>query len=218
MHCLLLHWLLDLDPQSDGTESFHTATPTARSNKMHIYWRQIDPPVNWAQMPCILLHPLLDLVKCIYIEGRWTPSQLSTDALYAATPTTRSRLPSQLSTDALHTATPTARYSTMYIYRRQMKPPSQLSTDASLTATPTARYSTMHIYRRQMDPHSHSSIDALHTSTPTARSNAMHLYIEGSWTPSQSSIDALHTVTLTARSRPPQSIKHRCLAYYYTHC
>ena len=62
----------------------------------------LDPPVNQAQMPCIPLHPLLDIVQGIYIEGRWTPSQSSTDAL--------------------HTGTPTARFSTMHIYRRQMDP------------------------------------------------------------------------------------------------
>ena len=27
--------------------------------------REIDLPVNQTQMPCILLHPLLDLVQCI---------------------------------------------------------------------------------------------------------------------------------------------------------
>ena len=83
-------------------------------------------------MPFIPLHPLLDLVQCIYIDGRWTPSQLSIDDL--------------------HTGTPTARSSTMHIYRRQIDPPSQLIIDALHTGTPTARSSTMHIYRRQMDP------------------------------------------------------------------
>ena len=103
-------------------------------------------------MPCIPLHPLLDLVQCIYIEGRWTPNQLSTDAL--------------------HTATPTARSSTMHIYSRQMNPPGQLSIDALYTTTTTARSSTMHICRRQMDPHSQLSIDALYTITPTGRSRS----------------------------------------------
>ena len=44
---------------------------------MHIYIdrerREIDPPVNRAQRPCILLPQLLDLVQCIKIEGRLTP-------------------------------------------------------------------------------------------------------------------------------------------------
>ena len=71
-------------------------------------------------MPCIPLHPLLDVVQCIYIEGRWTPSQLSIDALHTTTPTARSRPPSQSSTDVLYTTTPTARCSTMHIYRNQM--------------------------------------------------------------------------------------------------
>ena len=70
-------------------------------------------------MPCILLFPLLDLVQCIYIEGRWIPSQSSIDAL--------------------HITTPTARYSTMHIYRRQTDPPSQLSTDTLHTTTLTGR-------------------------------------------------------------------------------
>ena len=30
-----------------------------------------SPLVNQAQMPCIPLHQLLDLVQCIYIEDRW---------------------------------------------------------------------------------------------------------------------------------------------------
>ena len=47
-------------PSQLSTDALHTATPTARSG----------PPVNQAQMPCILLHPLLDLGQCIYIEGR----------------------------------------------------------------------------------------------------------------------------------------------------
>ena len=55
------------------------------------------PPMNQAEIPCILLHPLLDIVQCIYIEGRWTPP-----------------------VNQAWTATPTARYSTMHIYRRQM--------------------------------------------------------------------------------------------------
>ena len=42
----------------------------------------MDPPVNQAQRPCIPLH-------CIYKyterEGRWTPSQSSTEALHTAT-------------------------------------------------------------------------------------------------------------------------------------
>ena len=34
----------------------------------------IGPPQSsQAHMPCIPLHPLLDLGQCIYIEGRWTP-------------------------------------------------------------------------------------------------------------------------------------------------
>ena len=69
-------------------------------------------------MPCIPLHPLLNLGQCIYIEDRWTPSQLSIDALN--TITLYVALPGQSSTDALHTATPTARFQTMHIYRRQM--------------------------------------------------------------------------------------------------
>ena len=92
----------------------------------------MDPPVNQGQMLCILLHPLLDIVQCIYIEGRWVPSQLSIDAL--------------------HTATPTARYITMHIYRGADGSPSQSSTDALDTVTCTDRSSTIPIYRRQMDP------------------------------------------------------------------
>ena len=65
-----------LPPSQLSTDALHTATPTARSRTMHIYRRQMDPPVNPAQMPSILLHPLLDLGQCIYIEGSWTP-QLS---------------------------------------------------------------------------------------------------------------------------------------------
>ena len=49
----------------------------------------------------------------------------------------------------------------------------------------------------QMDLPSQSSTDALHTTTPTARSSTMHIY---------------------RRQMNPQSIKHRCLAYCYTHC
>ena len=37
---------------------------------LHIYIEGRDPPVNQAQRLCILLHLLLDLVQCIYIEGR----------------------------------------------------------------------------------------------------------------------------------------------------
>ena len=71
-----------------------------------------------------MVHPLLDLVQCTYIEGRWNPpSQLIIDALHTATPSARSIPPRHSSTDALHTTTPTARYSTMHIYRRQMDPP-----------------------------------------------------------------------------------------------
>ena len=70
--------------------ALHTATPTARYSTMHIYRRQMDPPViqvqmpciplhplldpdppvNQAYMPCIPLHPLLDMVQCIYIYRR----------------------------------------------------------------------------------------------------------------------------------------------------
>ena len=32
---------------------------------LYIYRRQMDPPVNRAQRPCIPLHALLDLVQCI---------------------------------------------------------------------------------------------------------------------------------------------------------
>ena len=95
---------------------------------MHIYRRADGHPQSIKHG---LPHTLLDIVQCIYMEGRWMPSQLSIDDL--------------------HTATPTARYSTMHIYRRQMNPPGQLSRDALHTATPIARYNTMHIYRRQMD-------------------------------------------------------------------
>ena len=88
-------------PSQSSIDTLHTATPTARSRTMHIYLRQMDlpvqssmdalntatpnilayhnaiwhrsSPVNRAQMSCILLQPLLDLVQCMYIEGRWTP-------------------------------------------------------------------------------------------------------------------------------------------------
>ena len=86
-------------------------------------------------MPCILLHPLQDLVQCIYIEGRWTPSQFSIDALHTTTPTARCRPPSQFSTDALHTATPTARSNTMHIYIEGRWTPSKFSIDAFHTTT-----------------------------------------------------------------------------------
>ena len=87
-----------MDPPSKlSTEALHTTTPSARSGTMHIYRREMDlpsqssteafhtttlpiyrdrkikemdPPVNQSQRPCIPLHPLRDLVQCIYIEGR----------------------------------------------------------------------------------------------------------------------------------------------------
>ena len=48
----------------------------------------MDPPFNRAQMPWILLHPLLDLGQCIYIyQADGDPaSQLSIDALNTTTP------------------------------------------------------------------------------------------------------------------------------------
>ena len=134
--------------------------------------------------------------------------------------------PSQLSTDALHTATPTATSRTMHIYRRQMDPPGQSSTDALHTTMPTATPGQC-IYKEGRWSSPVNQADALHTATPTARSKTMHIYrrqmdpplnqaqmpcillnpllhlgqciyIEGSWT--------------------PQSIEHRCLAYFYTYC
>ena len=56
---ILLHQLVYLDPSSQmTTDALHSTTPTARSSTMHIY-----------------------------IEGRWTIYQLSTDALPTATST-----------------------------------------------------------------------------------------------------------------------------------
>ena len=113
MPCIPLHPLLDIvqciyiegrcTPSQSSIDALHTTTPTARSRTMHTYRRQMDPPVNWAQMPYIPLHLLLDIVQCLYIEDRWTPQSIDTDAL--------------------HTTTHTARCSTMHIYRRQMDLP-----------------------------------------------------------------------------------------------
>ena len=117
MHTTTLHiyiYIREMDPppSQSSIEALHNGTPTPRYSTMHIYRREMDSPVNEAEalhtatptarsrppvyqayMPCILLHPLLDLVQCIYIEGRWTPSQLSIDALHTTTPTARSRPP-----------------------------------------------------------------------------------------------------------------------------
>ena len=140
-------------------------------------------------MPCTPLHLLLDLIKCLYIKGRWISPDLS-------------------STGTMHTTAHTARSSKLHIYGRQMDLPSQSSIYA------------LHIARKllYLDSSIQLSIYALHTTTPTARSNTMHTYRRQMDMPSQSSIDALHTTTATARCRSLQSIKHRCLAYHYTHC
>ena len=142
MPCILLHPLLDIvqciyiegrwTPHSQlSIDALHTATPTARCSTMHIYRRQMDThSANRAQMHCILLHPLLDLVQCIYIEGRWTPQSIT-------------------HIDALHTATPTARSSTMHIYiEGRLNPQTIKQKMPYILLHPTARYSTMHIYRR----------------------------------------------------------------------
>ena len=89
-----------------STEALHTTT-------LHIYIdrREMDPPVNQAQRPCILLH-------CIYIyiererEGRWTPQSIEHRGLaYCYTAYINiyrekgDGPPSQSSTEALHTTT-----------------------------------------------------------------------------------------------------------------
>ena len=173
-------------------------------------------------MPCIPLHPLLDLGQCIYIEGRWTPQSIKhrcieycyTKYISIAQCNPAQVLPSQLSTDVLHTVTLTARSRTMHIYRRQMDP--QSISHRCLAYCYTHCQIQDNAYLQKADgPPSQSAIDALNTIT-------LHIALL-----SQSSTDAQHTATLTARSRTmhiygrqmaPQSIKHRCLAYCYTHC
>ena len=84
LNIITLHVAL---PSQSRIDTLHTTKPSARSRTMHIYRMQLDPHVNQGQMPYILLHPLLDLGQCIYIEGRWTPiSKSSIDALNTATP------------------------------------------------------------------------------------------------------------------------------------
>ena len=118
------------------------------------------------QMPCIPLHPLVDLVQCIYIGGRWTPQSIKHRCL-------------------AYLYTHWQIQYNAYIQKAD-GPPSQSNIDALHTSTPTGRSSTMHIYRRQMD---HQVNQVQMPCTP------LHLLL----------------------ALDPQSIKHRCLAYCYTH-
>ena len=75
LNTITLHVAL---PSQLNTDALHTTTPTAWSRTMHVYIEGRWTPLIWAQMPCILLHPLLDLGQYIYIEGRWTPPIIGT--------------------------------------------------------------------------------------------------------------------------------------------
>ena len=191
------------------------------------------PPVNQAQMLCILLQPLLYLGQCIYIEGRWTPSQLSTDALHIVRPTARSRTMHiqrcQMDPQSIKHRCFAYCYTNCYIQdnayiQKEDGPPSQLSIDALHTATPTAISRTMHVYRMQMNPQSSKHICIEYCCTKYI---SIAQCYPAQVLPSQLSTDALHTATPTAGSRTmhtyrrqmnPQSFKHRCLACHYTHC
>ena len=84
----------------------------------------MDPPRSIGHMDA--LHTTTpnatSSTQCIYIEGRWTPSQLSTDSLHTTKTNAISRPSNQLITDALHFTSPIPRSGTMHIYRRQMHP------------------------------------------------------------------------------------------------
>ena len=154
-------------------DALHTTTPTAGSR----------PPVYQASMPCILLHPLLDIVQCIYIEGRWTPQSTEHRCLayhythcqiqyYAyiqmayGPPVNQEQMPCillqpllDLDPQSIELRWPSYSYTHCQIqYNAYIQkadgPPSQLSTNALHAATPTARSGTMHIYRWHMDPES----------------------------------------------------------------
>ena len=70
-----------------------------------------------------LLHQLLDLANCLYIEGRWDPCQSNIYALHIAIQPLYLVRSIQLSIDALQTTTPTVRSNVLHIYGRQMDPP-----------------------------------------------------------------------------------------------
>ena len=173
-------------PVQLSRDALHTTTPTARSRTMHTYRRQMDPTVNWASMPCIPLHPLLDLGQCIYIEGRWIN-------------------PSHLSIDDLHNTTPTARSRTVHIYRRQMDPPVNWAQMPCILLHPLldpgqclyieGRWTPQSIKHRCLEYH-YTSCGPPQSIEHRCSCILLHLlldlgqciYIEGRWTPSQSSI------------------------------
>ena len=136
-------------PSQSNIDAFNTATPNIIAQYNAIQHR--SSPVNRAQMPCILLHPLLHLGQCIYIEGIWTPQSIQHRCLaYCYTHC-------QIQDNAFIQKAdgPPFPHSikhriieycyTKYISIAQCNPaqvlPSQLSTDALHTSTPTARSS-----------------------------------------------------------------------------
>ena len=191
-------------------------------------------------MPCIPLHPLIDLGQCTYIKGRWTPQSSEhrcieyccTKYISIAQCNPAQVIPSQLSTDDLHTATPTAGSRTMHTYRRQMNPQSfkhrylayhythyQIQNNAYIQKADGSlsqfRRDALNTITLHMALLSQSSMDAQHTATLTARSRTMHIYIEGRW--NTQSIKHRYIEYHYISCGPPQSIEHRCLAYCYTH-
>ena len=157
----------------------------------------MDPPVNQTQMPCIPLHPLVDLVQCIYIEGRWTPQSIKHRCLaylythwqiqYNAYIQKADGPPSQSSIDALHSTTPTA----------SSRPP---------------------VYQAQMPCILlHPLVDLVQCIyiegkwTPQSVKERCLAYC---YNHSQMQYNAY----IYRRQMDPQSIRHRCLVYHYTHC
>ena len=176
---------------------------------LHFMW---PSSVNQAHMTNILLHPLLDLGQCIYIEGRWTTQSIK--HIYIGYHYT-SCGPHQSFEHRCHCIPlhPLIRSRTMHVYRRQMDPPIQSSIDALNTATPNIlawhnaiQHRCSPVNRAQM------SCILLHPLLDLVQC----MYIEGRWTPQSIKHRCLEYHYTSCG--PPQSLEHRCLACCYTHC